>query len=356
MLDDDNVSVEDFYLDLDMEDQNIHNAFLDLRKLDYEIDEMISLGETISTHGISPSLLYVISSKESLYKTTTLNTVNMESLKEGWRPNDPRVKIAVEAVGTALGRVITSFIGKASGVLTAIGSRILKVLTGGVKLLTSPLTLLTAAIGAGVVTTSDVITAHPWQTVMMAASAMAGFPALIALVTRTSLPSSMIAMRMWYKLIADGISKAPLGKFFSVKVHKEGLKLVRIVKEPVTAAASRLGYQGSVVQRVVKSVIGLFGKNGPIMQSFGILKTWIGKAFSSLKTLDKSLMAPKKTAIGKVLRFSWDMFRSSFTTPLGLLMTSVSQFSKALKKSKLKEDDAEIEKHNEEQKSQEKTG
>lgn len=341
--------MHDICLDLDGSDAHIYNEFQELKRIDSEIDDMIGLSTSIENYGLTPSLLSVVGNRGNLAKTTTLNTVSYESLKEGWRPNDPRVKLAVEAVGAALTRVISNWIGKASGVITVIGNRILSILSKGAKILTSPITIIAAAVAGGIATTSDMITAHPWQTVVMAASAMAGVPALIAMITRTSLPSSLVAMRMWYKVIADGIVKSPLGKFFAVRVRQDGIKLVKIVKEPVKAAASRLGYQGSAVQRIAKSMLELFGKNGPIMKVLGTLKSWVGRAFQELRKADKALMGPKKTAIGKVLRFSWDIFRSSFTTPFGLLLTSISQFSKALKKTKKQKDNEEIDKHNKSQ-------
>jgi hypothetical protein len=190
-----------------------------------------------------------------------------------------------------------------------------------------------AAIGHGVAHVTSAIIAHPFSTLMMMASAVAGVPAIVGLVTRSSLPASIAALRSWYGVIGKGLSQSAFGKLVKVKISQAGLTFTPLpIAAPTAKSASALGYTGQKVRHMLNQLARLFRPDGGLRRAFGAVTRWITEGLKMIQRADKMVMGPQKTALTKGLRFIWSFFRYSIVTPLGLLITAISRFISSYKK------------------------
>jgi hypothetical protein len=127
---------------------------------------------------------------------------------------------------------------------------------------------------------------------------------------------------MWYPLIQETVAKSAVGKIFKTTFTEAGSRIVSILPKAKSGTPRQLGWASSLFQGLFKKVSDLFKEGGALRGAIKQIKSWADSALKGVLKLDKALMAEKKTFIGKTIKFFYDLFRSSFTTPFGLLMTA----------------------------------
>ncbi len=269
--------------------------------------------------------------------STGLATEGLSLFYEPTLANDQRWVSCLENIITDIKNKLVGWLSKAAGLVAGIIGKLGGLILGAFRKL-GGVFMKIKDIAAGVLgKVRDAITAHPIATLTLAASSVASIPAIVALITRTSLPTSIGLLQGWYATIAKGIGKSGFAKFFRVQFSAAGTKIEKMIPSAKTGTPSALGYTGDKLKSIFGGFMKLFAKGGPLSRSISQIGVWAKSALGFIRSADASVtagLAARKTAFGKALGFLWKMFKQGFTTPLGLFMTCGGKIASSVKKIK----------------------
>jgi len=300
-------------------------------KFSETLDKLEGFCTKITTYGFTPIQLV---EHQYLFETTAIPTYGLENFKNPLLANDFDLVGATENIIGAIVDKIGEWAKKIVDVIGAIVGKIWNIVTYAFKKIFGLFKKIKDLAVDAFSWIVDSIKNHPFQTLILFASGIASVPAIVGLVTKSSLPASVGLISKYYANIITKFSQSGLGKLFKLKLDNASVAFTKTFPQMRDGTPTALGYTVQKVKNLYSGLIKLFSEQGPFKGIITTLKSWGQNAWTWLKAKDQMLSAQKKGFIGKIIRFIWVMFKESFTTPLGLLFTCVSKIFSSLGKIK----------------------
>jgi len=270
-----------------------------LSNLSATIDDLQKLHDTISVHGITPSLMH-FTNRDLLLSSAIPVFEDFRSIDADISANALEVKAAQEALGSKIKELAASWFAKAWSVAKSLFDKFKNVSESVGEHAKKGLVYIKDKVYSAAKATGTFVRAHPIASAFMAIAAIAAIGLVINTIWGIPLPESMTDMNAW-KSKVNSVVNSGLSKFGIV--IKDNALSQKILFEKRYAKLIDLGYSENEAKKLLDAAARVASGDSTVS---GATRRAAEHAANLLKDVKDDLpgYASKREAIGILLNFT----------------------------------------------------
>ena len=284
--------------------------FSALEQLSETLDDMETLHDVISKHGISPAMLE-LTNRDNLLSGVVPAFQACEGLGVAIEASAPQAQAVLEGLGDVISNTVAAWFKKAWDAVSGLASKIGDMAKLAYEKIEAGARWVAGKVYNAAKAAKEVITAHPVASALAAVATAVALTTAISAIWEIPLPISAETLGSWKTTVLNKIGSATssVGRGI-VSVSKSGVEYARIGASSVKkGAGTALGYTSEQFSKLSEATKAAFSEGGSVRKMGEMIKSGSSRLFEGAKKAGGEALRYARSALSFLMSITHSAWR-----------------------------------------------